>query len=155
MATKKPWEGKLFPSDGRRSSRTKTNDRMSLIFSTLMILFVIIVVLVIGFSIYLSIGGSKNAGPGEAFFNPGVDQIATTPEPAAEEEEVTEAEPVITEATEAPAWSGATMAVNAGEGAGAIAARAGISIERLYELNPEYLQTGAWYANPGDIVRVD
>ena len=39
--------------------------------------------------------------------------------------------------------------------AGAIAARAGISIEQLQALNPQNMTLGYWYANPGDVVHVN
>ncbi|MEY8462889.1 SAG1386/EF1546 family surface-associated protein [Streptococcus merionis] len=153
MASKKPWEGKLFDNKGKRKNRGKQEDRAALFFTWLMVAFVVIVTLVVGFSIYLSIGGSKTGAATDVFFNPGVDAVsgeAPAQEPVAEEE-TTEAETNESSLI----WSGNTTAVQAGEGAGAIAARSGITIERLYELNPEFLQTGAWYANPGDIVKVD
>lgn len=151
MTSKKPWEGKLFDTAGRRANRSKAQDRSGLIFSILFILFAVLVTLVIGFSIYLSVGGSKTGKPGDEFYTAGVpanDALAQEAAPVEEtvQEETTEAE---------MEWSGNTTAVIAGEGAGQIAARSGITIERLYELNPEHLQTGAWYANPGDVVRID
>lgn len=146
MTSKQPWEGKLFDTAGRRANRSKAQDRTGLIFSILLILFAVLVTLVIGFSIYLSVGGSKNGKPGNEFYTAGVPAQEAAPVEEAPQEETTTAE------TE---WSGNTTAVLAGEGAGQIAARSGITIERLYELNPEHLQTGAWYANPGDVVKID
>ncbi|MET3557271.1 cytoskeletal protein RodZ [Streptococcus rupicaprae] len=149
MASKKPWEKKLFDSKGKRSTRNRAKDRASLIFSILAITFAIIVTFIIGFSIYLSIGGSQSDQAREAFHQAGAPVSAPAEEvaPPVEEE-------VPAESTE-PSSTGATLEVLPGEGAGQIAARAGITIERLYELNPAHLQTGAWYANPGDIVRID
>ncbi|MGT2757085.1 SAG1386/EF1546 family surface-associated protein [Streptococcus ovuberis] len=152
MASKKPWERKLFDGAGKRSSRNRAKDRTGLIFSILAIAFAIIVTFIIGFSIYLSIGGSKSEQAKEAFYQAGAPASA----PAAEEATPPPAEEIPAESTEPSSSStGATLEVLPGEGAGQIAARAGITIERLYELNPEHLQTGAWYANPGDIVRID
>lgn len=53
--------------------------------------------------------------------------------------------------------TGATISVNVGEGAASIAARAGISLEQLYALNPNMMTGpgGTWYANPGDLVNVN
>ena len=42
-----------------------------------------------------------------------------------------------------------------GQGAASIAARAGISVETLYELNPDHMTSGYWYANPGDEVYIN
>ena len=47
-----------------------------------------------------------------------------------------------------------TSNVQPGEGEAAIAARAGISIAKLEQLNPSHMSTGSWYANPGDIVKI-
>ena len=47
-----------------------------------------------------------------------------------------------------------TITVLAGEGEAAIAARAGISIAELEQLNPSHMSTGSWYANPGDVVKI-
>lgn len=70
------------------------------------------------------------------------------------EEEIDE-DPYALQAETTPSSNGGTIAVNAGEGAGQIAARAGISIERLQELNPSHMTNGYWYANPGDVVYVN
>ena len=47
-----------------------------------------------------------------------------------------------------------TITVLAGEGEASIAARAGISIAELEQLNPSHMSTGSWYANPGDVVKI-
>lgn len=51
--------------------------------------------------------------------------------------------------------SGDTITVLPGEGPASIAARAGISVETLYELNPDHMTSGYWYANPGDEVYIN
>ncbi len=48
-----------------------------------------------------------------------------------------------------------TLTVQPGEGEAAIAARAGISIAKLEQLNPSHMSTGSWYANPGDVVKIE
>lgn len=152
MANKKPWEGKLFDNVKRRANRARQEDRTALFFTVLMVAFAVIVTLVIGFSIYLSVGGSKTGEATDIFFNPGVDELPS--HDSADQIDVEETSATTTTSSSAE-WNGNTLSVQAGEGAGQIAARAGITIERLYELNPEFLQTGAWYANPGDVVKVD
>ena len=46
------------------------------------------------------------------------------------------------------------IVVQSGEGAGSIAARAGISVDELERLNPDHMTSGYWYANPDDVVNV-
>ena len=46
-----------------------------------------------------------------------------------------------------------TITVQAGEGEAAIAARAGIHCP-IEQLNPSHMSTGSWYANPGDVVKI-
>ena len=50
--------------------------------------------------------------------------------------------------------NGSSIVVQSGEGAGSIAARAGISVDELERLNPDHMTSGYWYANPGDVVNV-
>ena len=54
----------------------------------------------------------------------------------------------------AAATDGSSIVVQSGEGAGSIAARAGISVDELERLNPDHMTSGYWYANPGDVVNV-
>lgn len=144
MASKNPWEGKLFDGGGKRVTRSQAKNRTGTIFTILLLMFAVIVTLVIGFSIYLSIGGSKTGKPSDEFYHEGVPVNIPTDHSTAE----------LTE-TEESTQRSVTTEVLPGEGAGQIAARSGITIERLYELNPEHLQTGAWYADPGDVVYID
>lgn len=151
MANHKPWEGKLFNRSKKRSNHTKQEDRTALFFTVLMVAFTVIVTLIIGLSIYLSIGGSETGQARNAFFNSDVDAVASS----SQAESRDDSETAKSRSKPSTDWSGNTLSVQAGEGAAAIAARAGITVERLYELNPEYLETGAWYANPGDVIKVD
>lgn len=68
-------------------------------------------------------------------------------------------QPASTEAAATPEGettesSEGTLTVQPGEGEAAIAARAGISIAKLEQLNPSHMSTGSWYANPGDVVKI-
>ena len=47
-----------------------------------------------------------------------------------------------------------SIVVQPGEGAASIAARAGISVDELQRLNPDHMTNGYWFANPGDVVKV-
>ena len=70
-----------------------------------------------------------------------------------EKEDATEsAETTPSSATAAA--DGSSIVVQSGEGAGSIAARAGISVDELERLNPDHMTNGYWYANPGDVVNV-
>ena len=70
-----------------------------------------------------------------------------------EKEDATEsAETTPSSATAAA--DGSSIVVQSGEGAGSIAARAGISVDELERLNPDHMTSGYWYANPGDVVNV-
>lgn len=149
MTTKKPWEEKLYETNGQRSQKNQKGNLTGLIFTIMMTVFVVVVVLMVGISIYLSTGGSQNESANTSFYNP--DNPASSSETAASEPTDQEAPQPETESSE----GGNTLTVQAGEGAAAIAARAGISVERLYELNPEYMTSGSWYANPGDVVKID
>ncbi|MDA5414397.1 SAG1386/EF1546 family surface-associated protein, partial [Streptococcus thermophilus] len=52
------------------------------------------------------------------------------------------------------ATDGSSIVVQPGEGAASIAARAGISVDELQRLNPDHMTNGYWFANPGDVVKV-
>ena len=67
-----------------------------------------------------------------------------------EKEDATESAP----SSATAAADGSSIVVQSGEGAGSIAARAGISVDELERLNPDHMTNGYWYANPGDVVNV-
>ena len=52
------------------------------------------------------------------------------------------------------ATDGSSIVVQPGEGVASIAARAGISVDELQRLNPDHMTNGYWFANPGDVVKV-
>lgn len=112
-------------------------------------IFVVILVVMAAVSIYLSIGGSNKSAAYQGFYS-------------GESAAVSSADTAATDATADTATtddsssdtSGTTIAVLAGEGEAAIAARAGISIAELERLNPQHMTTGSWYADPGDMVNI-
>lgn len=102
----------------------------------------VIALLVIGaISLYLSIGGSNKETARQGFYT--ATEAATVETPASSEQPV-----------EDSAATGETITVQAGEGEASIAARAGISIADLERLNPQHMTSGSWYANPGDVVKI-
>lgn len=152
---KKPWEAKVF---GTKIGQYLRSDRKDMIFSSfiLSVLFSIFFLMLVGMLLiiyYTSNGGSDKPTAREEFYSPEKVVVKEqTPEPEqAVQEEVPEEE------TEEVTRNGSTITVLAGEGAGAIAARAGISLDRLYALNPEKMvgPGGTWWANPGDVVYID
>lgn len=75
---------------------------------------------------------------------------------AAYEAEVAAQQAAATQAA-TPVVNGGTDSVYTGEGAAAIAARNGLTLEQLYALNPDKMTGpgGTWWANPGDVVIVN
>lgn len=112
-------------------------------------IFVVILVVMAAVSIYLSIGGSNKSAAYQGFYS-------------GESAAVSSADTAATDATtdtsttddSSSDTSRTTIAVLAGEGEAAIAARAGISIAELERLNPQHMTTGSWYADPGDMVNI-
>ena len=101
-------------------------------------------VAVVCFLTYLSTGGSNRQTQMEGFYGTSAassssEASSTAEQPAANTTESSEG----------------TLTVQPGEGEAAIAARAGISIAKLEQLNPSHMSTGSWYANPGDVVKIE
>lgn len=151
---KKPWEAKVFAT---KLGQYLRSDRKDMVFSSFMlsVLFSIFFLIIIGMLLiiyYTSNGGSEKATAREGFYSP--DKVVVQ-KPVVETPEI-DTEETVEEETEL-VRNGQTLTVLAGEGAGSIAARAGISLDRLYALNPEKMigPGGTWWANPGDVVYID
>lgn len=143
---KEPWEEEIYDDGEETLKRTsKLNgieaDRLLTI---LAIIFFIIIVAMVCFLIYLSTGGSDKKKQMSGFYNGETTVVAASSATAAEQ----------TEKASAEESEDGTITVLAGEGEAAIAARAGISIAELEQLNPSHMSTGSWYANPGDVVKI-
>ena len=81
---------------------------------------------------------------------------ATSSESSQESTEASSTDASSSDTTESSSeGNGDTITVMSGEGAASIAARAGISVDKLYELNPDHMTSGYWYANPGDEVHIN
>lgn len=164
---KKLWDTKAF-SSGENDSR---KGRAVALFSShlltiLLALFLLIVVSILAIVLWTSNGGSNQKEAEQAFYDPSKPQVVDTSTgssslvPDMSSSSVAEETPVTEEttpSTEDIQVNGVTVVVMAGEGAGQIAARAGISVDQLYALNPDKLvgPGGTWWANPGDVVYVD
>ena len=99
--------------------------------------------------IFLSTGGSDKSKQMAGFYNgeTKVEQTSSATTAQSDKEKSNDA-------TENENSEEGTITVQAGEGEAAIAARAGISIAQLEQLNPSHMSTGSWYANPGDVVKI-
>ena len=148
---KKPWEAKVFAT---KIGQYLRSDRKDMVFSSfiLSILFSIFFLMLVGMLLiiyYTSNGGSEKETSREGFYSPSKEMV-TAKEPVVSTEEEAEVEAITSQ-------TGQTISVLPGEGASSVAARAGISLERLYALNPDKMigPGGTWWANPGDLVYID
>ncbi|MBP2622480.1 SAG1386/EF1546 family surface-associated protein [Streptococcus oricebi] len=143
---KEPWKEDIYDKGEKELERSKKFNGVwaNRVLTILAVIFFIMVITIIVALTYLSTGGSSKKAQTEGFYN------ANAP---AQTTESSSAEPVASsgETTES---SEGTLTVQAGEGEAAIAARAGISIAQLEQLNPQHMTQGYWYANPGDVVKI-
>ena len=149
---KEPWEADVYDNGAEKLNRRKKS-QASKVDRWLTILAAIFLVMVIAMALsfaYLSTGGSNKKTVMDGFY--GTSNAAASSSSSAEQpapsEQPSESEEKPTQSSEG------TLTVQPGEGEAAIAARAGISIAKLEQLNPSHMSTGSWYANPGDIVKI-
>ena len=146
---KEPWEEDIYDKGEKELTRSKkTSDVVAnRVLTILAVIFFIIVITIVGMMIYLSTGGSSKKAATEGFYT-----TKATSKPS-ESSSVPESSKETSDSSQTQSSEG-TLTVQAGEGEAAIAARAGISIAELERLNPSHMTTGAWYANPGDVVKI-
>lgn len=143
VMAKEPWEEDIYDDGEETLKRTsKLNGiKADRLLTILAIIFFVIVVVMVCLLIFLSTGGSNKSKQMSGFYNgeTKVEQKSSAPAAQTAKDEKS---------------SEGTITVQAGEGEAAIAARAGISIAQLEQLNPSHMSTGSWYANPGDEVKI-
>lgn len=154
--TKQPWEEKVVDdNDINISRKTKESVISTPLLTALLSIFFVIVVAILFVVFYTSNRGGNKVSETSNFYEAASSTTSsTTTSESSTEASTTEASSE-TAATSDTQSSGDTITVLSGEGAASIAARAGISVERLYELNPAHMTLGYWYANPGDEVYIN
>ena len=146
---KEPWEEDIYDKGEKELARSKKTNGVvaNRVLTILAVIFFIMVITIVGMMIYLSTGGSSKKAATQGFYN-----TKATSKPS-ESSSVPESSKATSDSSQTQSSEG-TLTVQAGEGEAAIAARAGISIAELERLNPSHMTTGAWYANPGDVVKI-
>ncbi len=147
---KEPWEEDIYDKGENELARSKKTNGVvaNRVLTILAVIFFVIVIVMVGMMIYLSTGGSSKKAATEGFYN-----AAKTTSKSSESSSAPASSKAASDSSQ-PQSSEGTITVQAGEGEAAIAARAGISIAELERLNPSHMTTGAWYANPGDVVKI-
>ena len=149
---KEPWEADVYDNGAEKLNRRKKSQasRVDRWLTILAAVFLVMVIAMALFFAYLSTGGSNKKTVMDGFY--GTSNAAASSSSSAEQpapsEQPSQSEEKPTQSSEG------TLTVQPGEGEAAIAARAGISIAKLEQLNPSHMSTGSWYANPGDIVKI-
>ncbi|MDQ8759947.1 SAG1386/EF1546 family surface-associated protein [Streptococcus ruminantium] len=158
--SQEPWNEEVYHTESlSRRERLSKGMASTSVFTTLAIIFFVIVLIICVTAFYLSVGGSRTDSTKE-FYNPSTTAVVSNSSSTiAETTESSSTEASGAETTEssskvAEAADGSTLTVQPGEGVGQIASRGGISIAELERLNPEKMTTGSWLAHPGDVVRI-
>lgn len=149
---KQPWEEKVVDDNEIKISRKIKGSAISTpLLTALLSIFFVIVVAILFVVFYTSNRGSDKASETSNFYGASSSSVVSSSSEASS----TDASSDDTTESSSSTGSGDTITVLSGEGAASIAARAGISVETLYELNPDHMTSGYWYANPGDEVYIN
>lgn len=172
---KKPWEKKVVENNSHRKDKIIRTSR-GVVSSTPWITaflsaFFVIVVAILFIVFYTSNRGEDRAKETSGFYGASSQKVnssktkkastskkTTSSSKTKTSDKSTTSSSTVASSSETSTSSsvnGGTIVVQPGEGAASIAARAGISVARLQELNPGHMTSGYWYANPGDPVVVN
>ncbi|CCQ82757.1 TPA: SAG1386/EF1546 family surface-associated protein [Streptococcus agalactiae] len=172
---KKPWEKKVVENNSHRKDKITRTSR-GVVSSTSWITaflsaFFVIVVAILFIVFYTSNRGEDRAKETSGFYGASSQKVnssktkkastskkTTSSSKTKTSDKSTTSSSTVASSSETSTSSsvnGGTIVVQPGEGAASIAARAGISVARLQELNPGHMTSGYWYANPGDPVVVN
>ena len=154
---KEPWQEDIYENQeetrSERRKRTQGRDVVAnRVLTILASIFFVIVVVMIIVLIYLSSGGSNRTAALKDFHDSDANVVQISSSSSSQPEQSSESSSEHSEEVTDPEG---TTKVLAGEGEAAIAARAGISIAQLEALNPSHMATGSWFANPGDVVKIN
>lgn len=167
--SKEPWNEEIYHSpENSRKTRKNKPTISTRIFTILTVIFLIIVLIITVIALFLSNGGSTTNSSQE-FHNTGTTStVASSTEASSAVSSSSAASTTSTSTTTSSSSTtttsstltdtgdGKTITVLEGEGAGSIAARAGITVDELYALNPDKMvgPGNTWWANPGDVVKI-
>ena len=167
--SQEPWNEEIYHSpENSRKTRKDKPTISTRIFTILAVIFLIIVLIITCIALFLSNGGSTTNSSQE-FHNTSTTSTAassTEASSAASSSSVASSSSTSTtssssttttsSSTTTDTGDGTTITVLEGEGAASIAARAGITVEELYALNPDKMvgPGNTWWANPGDVVKI-
>ncbi|HGI4598522.1 TPA: SAG1386/EF1546 family surface-associated protein [Streptococcus agalactiae] len=172
---KKPWEKKVVENNSHRKDKITRMSR-GVVSSTpwltaFLSAFFVIVVAILFIVFYTSNRGEDRAKETSGFYGASSQKVnssktkkastskkTTSSSKTKTSDKSTTSSSTVASSSETSTSSsvnGGTIVVQPGEGAASIAARAGISVARLQELNPGHMTSGYWYANPGDPVVVN
>ncbi|HEN2852335.1 TPA: LysM peptidoglycan-binding domain-containing protein [Streptococcus agalactiae] len=172
---KKPWEKKVVENNSHRKDKITRTSR-GVVSSTpwltaFLSAFFVIVVAILFIVFYTSNRGEDRAKETSGFYGVSSQKVnssktkkastskkTTSSSKTKTSDKSTTSSSTVASSSETSTSSsvnGGTIVVQPGEGAASIAARAGISVARLQELNPGHMTSGYWYANPGDPVVVN
>ncbi|HEO7752841.1 TPA: LysM peptidoglycan-binding domain-containing protein [Streptococcus agalactiae] len=172
---KKPWEKKVVENNSHRKDKITRTSR-GVVSSTPWITaflsaFFVIVVAILFIVFYTSNRGEDRAKETSGFYGASSQKVnssktkkastskkTTSSSKTKTSDKSTTSSSTVASSSETSTSSsvnGGTIVVQPGEGSASIAARAGISVDRLQELNPGHMTSGYWYANPGDPVVVN
>lgn len=158
---KKPWEEKVVEDSGKRINRKTRGSFISTpLLTALLSLFFVIVVAILFVVFYTSNRGQSKASETSNFYGASSKSVSsssktTTKSSTTDATSSSSSTASSTSSSSSSTGTGQTITVLSGEGAASIAARAGISVDTLYKLNPSHMTSGYWYANPGDNVYIN
>ena len=172
---KKPWEKKVVENNSHRKDKITRTSRGVVSSAPWIIAFLsaffVIVVAILFIVFYTSNRGEDRAKETSGFYGASSQKVnssktkkastskkTTSSSKTKTSDKSTTSSSTVASSSETSTSSsvnGGTIVVQPGEGAASIAARAGISVARLQELNPGHMTSGYWYANPGDPVVVN
>ncbi|HFU4464782.1 TPA: SAG1386/EF1546 family surface-associated protein [Streptococcus suis] len=153
------WNEEVYQTETTsRKERMNKGVASTKVFTILATIFFLIVLAIGIFAIYLSIGGSTTNSTQE-FYNVNNVAVVASSSTVESSTETPVAETTETTSSTTPLvdnGDGTTLTVQAGEGLGQLANRAGVSMSELERLNPEKMvgPNGTWWANPGDVIRI-